>query len=400
MLGDSDSHTRFADRLAGALVARGVTSSKRVVNAIATVPRHAFFEAVYLQADSQSWSRRNLSYERESDLELAYRDESHVVQTRGDLPSVVGSAPSVIVQMLETLELNPGHRVLELGTGTGYSTGLVEHPSLVTSVEIDGWAARTARHNLNTVCMGDVSVIHESAVRGYPDNRPYDRVIANFSVRFVPTAWLDQLKDGGKLVTPRATTDSQHLLSLTKLGTSLQGSVAGPAAFPEMFQEENQPVRVMSVPWPKAEEVAGRPITVNRFQSETLSSLVDPDYRFFHGLERPDHYLVDLTLGESMDPADFRPGVVDLVDGNVMVGPMYEESGTGTFGSLSLLSALVQTHESWVRLGRPRVQDYLLIASRGFSSHTDCDRAIGQVRKWTIPAGRSDFLDWEVRLCS
>ena len=236
MLGDSDSHTRFADRLAGTLVARGVTSSKRVVNAIATVPRHAFFEAVYLQADSQSWSRRNLSYERESDLDLAYRDESHVVQTRGGLPSVVGTAPHVIVQMLETLDLNPGHRVLELSTGTGYSTGLVasmvEDPSLVTSVEIDRWAAQTARHNLNAVCMGDVSVIHESAVRGYPDNAPYDRVVANFSVRFVPTAWLDQLKDGGKLVTPRATTDSQHLLSLTKLGTSLQGSVAGPAAFP------------------------------------------------------------------------------------------------------------------------------------------------------------------------
>ena len=401
---ESHSDTRFAERLAGALVARGVTSSKSVVNAIATVPRHAFLEAVYIQAGSQCWSRRDLSYERESDLECAYRDESHVVQTRGGLPSVVGTGPGVIAQMLETLDLSPGHRVLELGTGTGYSTGLissmVEDPGLVTTVEIDEWAARTAMHNLNSVCMGDVDVIHESAVNGHPSNVPYDRVLANFSVRFIPTAWLDQLKDGGKLVTPGATTDSQHLIVLTRLGSTLKGCIAGPAAFPEMFQEENQPVQVVSMPWPKVEPIAGKSISLDRSQTQVLGSLLDSDYRFFHCLERPGHYLVDLTLGESMDPAEFRPGVVDPVDRSVMVGPMYEDPDTGTYGSMTLLSALVETHESWVRLGRPGVPDYVLAASRGFSSYVDCDREIGQLRKWFVPAGRSDFLDWEVRLCS
>ena len=401
---DGDSYLQFARRLADELVNRGVTRSESVANAIATVPRHVFYETLYLRSGTQSWTHHHLSYQRKSDFELVYRDEPLVVQTREGLPSIVGTMPSVIVEMLETLDLRPGDRVLELGTGTGYSTGLIAalvgDPGLVTTIEIDGWAAQTAKHNLEAIGMGDVSVIHESAVNGYPANAPYDRVLANFSVRFVPSAWFHQIRDGGKLVTPRADINSQHLLSLTRFGAFLEGRVFRPAAFPEMSEEEHQPVQVTSMPWPKVEPVGGPPLSINHLQSQALSSLNDPDYRLFHSLERPDHYLIDLTLGESMDPADFRPSIVDLVRGDVTVGPMYEDAQTGTFGSFSLLNALVETHVDWVQLGCPRVSDYVLAATRGHASHTNCNRGTARYRKWTLLANQEDSLDWEVRLFS
>lgn len=401
---DGDSYIQFSKRLADELVNRGVTSSERVANAIATVPRHAFYETLYFQSGTHSWTHHHLSDQRKSDLELVYRDEPLVVQTREGLPSIVGTVPSVIAEMLEALDLRPGHRVLELGSGTGYSTGLiaalVEDPGLVTTIEIDGWAARTARHNLEAIGMGDVSVIHESAVNGYPANALYDRVLANFGVRFVPSAWLRQIRDGGKLVTPRADINSQHLLSLTRSGALLEGHVLGPAAFPEMSEEEHQPVQVTSMPWPRVEPLVEQPLSINHLQSQALSSLTDPDYRFYHSLERPDHYLIDLTLGESMDPADFRPGIVDLGDRDAIVGPMYEDAQTGTFGSLPLLNALVETHMDWVQLGCPRVSDYVLAAARDHASHTNCNRGTARHIKWTLLANQGDFLDWEVRLFS
>lgn len=144
------------------------------------------------------------------------------------------SQPSVVATMLDRLDVHPGHRVLEIGTGSGYNTALVceylGDCAAVVSVEIDPELAHQARHALNTagyhprIVVGDGSATDE--VTG-----PFDRIIATCAVDGVPDSWIDWLAPGGRLVTPSSIGNA--LLVLTKTGDDrLDGHVDSfPVAF-------------------------------------------------------------------------------------------------------------------------------------------------------------------------
>lgn len=100
--------------------------------------------------------------------------------------------------MWEDLDVHDGHRVLEIGTGTGYSTALGCHrlgDDNVTSVEVDPEIAGTARHALDRAGYHPHLVLDDGLV-GAPDGAPYDRIIATCSLRHVPAAWIEQAKPG------------------------------------------------------------------------------------------------------------------------------------------------------------------------------------------------------------
>jgi protein-L-isoaspartate(D-aspartate) O-methyltransferase len=114
------------------------------------------------------------------------------------------SMPSVMVVMLEHLDVRDGHRVLEIGTGTGYNAALLAHrlgAENVVSIEIDPEIAQQARNNL-TKAGRNVTVITGDGVAGYPPGAPYDRIIATCSVVTVPWSWVEQTRPGGLIITP------------------------------------------------------------------------------------------------------------------------------------------------------------------------------------------------------
>ncbi|MFH8371111.1 methyltransferase domain-containing protein [Streptomyces sp. NPDC018031] len=114
------------------------------------------------------------------------------------------SAPGVVIELLRHLAPEPGETILELGTGTGYTTALLAHrtgAAGVTTVEIDAEIAARARSRLKSLGM-DPRVITGDGEQGQADGGPYDRIVSTASVRQVPAAWLRQLKRGGVLVTP------------------------------------------------------------------------------------------------------------------------------------------------------------------------------------------------------
>lgn len=142
----------------------------------------------------------------EQGLEAVYRDEPHVIKRNLEgRPLSSSSQPGIMAQMLDRLDLRPGHRVLEIGAGSGYNAALLSRlvgPSgRITSVDIDPQIAGDARRALEAGGFAARVVVGDGR-RGWPTDAPFDRVIVTASVGEVPLAWLEQLVDGGLLEVP------------------------------------------------------------------------------------------------------------------------------------------------------------------------------------------------------
>ncbi|MGW2018111.1 methyltransferase domain-containing protein [Streptomyces sp. NPDC001927] len=174
------------------------------------VPRRRFLpERVWLGEDLHPCDR---STDPGGWMSAAYADDSVVTQINdGHAPAVSeswasssASAPSIVFRMLGMLDVKSGHKVLEVGTGTGWNAGLLAHrlgADNVTTVEVDPVLAVQAALNLKKVGLEPEAICGDGAA-GHPASAPYDRIIATCSVREVPRAWVEQTRPGGVILTP------------------------------------------------------------------------------------------------------------------------------------------------------------------------------------------------------
>ena len=175
------------DRLATRVVASHRISSERVAAALHAVPRHLFLP--------------------EQRPETAYRDDAIVTKRdEAGQPISSSSQPAIMAIMLDQLDLVPGHRVLEIGAGTGYNAALISHivgPSgQVTSVDIDPELVVRAREHLARAGFGQVTVVGADGAGGDPEHAPYDRIIATVGVSDLAPAWLAQAVPRARIVVP------------------------------------------------------------------------------------------------------------------------------------------------------------------------------------------------------
>src|SRR5690606_14213709 len=121
-------------------------------------------------------------------------------------PTSSSSQPAMIAIMLEQLDLQPGHHVLEIGAGTGYNAALIAHlvgeQGRVTTIDIDKGLVDAARAHLAKAGFDRVEVIAGDGMRGYAPNAPYDRIILTAAGWDIPPEWLAQLKPDGRLLLP------------------------------------------------------------------------------------------------------------------------------------------------------------------------------------------------------
>jgi protein-L-isoaspartate(D-aspartate) O-methyltransferase len=174
-------------RMAADLRINGRAVSKPIRDAFASVPRHQFVPQISA-AD-------------------AYRDEAFVLKCGPDgVPVSSSSQPAMMAIMLEQLDLRPGHRVLEIGTGSGYNAAIMAlmtgPEGAVTTVDIDAELVSRARASLAGAGFEDVLVICADGGFGAPGQAPFDRVIVTAGAWDIAPAWLDQLAPGGRIVLP------------------------------------------------------------------------------------------------------------------------------------------------------------------------------------------------------
>lgn len=198
------------------LVADGHLRSDEWINAFSATPRHVFVPQVRVMgAEDYRVLSGDEPGHRAGWLSIAYSDDSLVVQDKphaagyrlpsGDplrVPTSSSTMPSLMARMLETLDVHAGHRVLEIGTGTGYNAALLSHrlsASNVVSVDIDPGLVGLARERLAELGHRPILVAGDGTA-GVPDHGPYDRIISTAAVPCVPLAWIEQLVPGGKIL--------------------------------------------------------------------------------------------------------------------------------------------------------------------------------------------------------
>lgn len=129
-------------------------------------------------------------------------------QAYADRPLPIGydqtiSQPYIVGLMTELLGLEKGHRVLEIGTGSGYQAAvLAEIVDSVWTIEILEPLATSALQLLQSLGYGRVNVRCGDGYAGWPEHAPFDRIIVTAAAEEIPNPLLEQLKDGGKMVIP------------------------------------------------------------------------------------------------------------------------------------------------------------------------------------------------------
>ncbi|MCB1444017.1 MAG: protein-L-isoaspartate(D-aspartate) O-methyltransferase [Methyloceanibacter sp.] len=143
------------------------------------------------------------------------------------------SQPFVVAYMTEKLELKPNHKVLEIGTGSGYQSAILSQ--LCRRVyTIERWRElqKAAEARLAELKIANVTTIIGDGWLGWPPQAPFDRIIVTAAAIDAPAALLDQLKDGGRMIIPLGETrDSQSLVQIDKTPEGLAETPLLPVRF-------------------------------------------------------------------------------------------------------------------------------------------------------------------------
>jgi protein-L-isoaspartate(D-aspartate) O-methyltransferase len=205
------------NRLVNSLVSRGYITDREVEKAMKRVPREEF-------------------------IPPEIKDEAYV-----DTPLPIGegqtiSAPHMVAIMAERLQLKPGHKVLEIGAGSGYHAAvcaeIIAPDGHMYTIERIASLANFAENNLKRTGYGAlVTVIFGDGTKGLPGKAPFDRIFVAAGAPDIPTPLTDQLADRGILLVPVGGRFYQDLIKVERKGQKLDKENLGGCVFVPLIGE-------------------------------------------------------------------------------------------------------------------------------------------------------------------
>jgi len=363
----------FVHALVSQLVASGHLSDPLWRQAFMSVPRHVFLPWFY-RATRTGWQRIDEeSFGWEGWLRLAYQDVTWVTRLSGpdsdqDQPASSCIQPSLAARMLAATCGDEASQVLEVGTGTGYMTGLLCHrlgSERVTSIDIDPALVADATHHLAALGY-QPALATADGNDGYPDRAPYDRILVTAAVNHVPTAWLAQTRPGGKILAP------------VRTGLALLDVQGGDHATGYFLPRPAHilPLRRSGVTPAQAGSAGGRKAEPETRSRQPATVLRDEDFRFFLALTLPG---VGFRDDGMLAPVILR----DAGGSTARIDPL---GNVQQYGERRLWSEVEDSHAQWEELGRPHREHFGLTITP--QAQTAWLRREGEERSWDLHATR------------
>lgn len=350
-------------RLVDSLREQGAIRSELVALAFRAIPREVFVPVFYEQ-EGFVWVKRMPEAGKPTDwIAAIYRDQPLVTLVDERNRSISSSSmPTVMAMMLEALSVEPGMRVLEIGTGTGYNAALLAHltgdPALVTSIDLEERLALAAGRTLHEV-VGPVSVHVGDGRLGVSLRAPYDRILATASSPGIPRAWYEQLVPGGRLVMDLQ--GSLHKSSFLVLEKAADGQARGwfdPRAL--FFMPLRSPGEAASHPTSRLlrEPVSGE-VTLSE---EQMAILRDDAFLWFLQWDAPG---ITLSRATALQGRHAGEEFVTLVDPKLeTLLQLYHRNGQWSgyqHGGTGMWKMIERAYERWHGLGRPALSSYEVV---------------------------------------
>lgn len=211
---DTSKHQGLRNQLANVLKAKGIVD-ENVLSAVRKIPRHLFIDS---------------SFESH-----AYQDKAFPIAAEQTI-----SMPYTVAFQSQTLEVENGEKVLEIGTGSGYQTAvLLELKAEVYSIERQRELFKKTSIFLPKLGYNPKKFIFGDGYKGLPEQAPFDKIIVTAGAPFVPKPLLAQLKVGGKLLIPVGDKTQIMTLFIRKSAKEFEKHELGDFAFVPMLEEKN-----------------------------------------------------------------------------------------------------------------------------------------------------------------
>jgi protein-L-isoaspartate(D-aspartate) O-methyltransferase len=382
---DTDCARQLRADLVHALIEKGLLPSTDWQRAFGRVPRHLFVPSFYrYTGTSLTLIDSALPEHHDEWLAAAYSDELLFIQRDANDPLVRSSSsmPSIMALMLDALQVAPGVRVLEIGTGSGYNAALLCErlgSDRVTTVDIDAGLVESARERLRLAGYTP-TVAAADGFHGHAANAPYDRVISTCRVLQVPRAWIDQTRPGGLVL-------AMLPHGMAQLTVRADGSAEGrfhPVAFGFMYMREHWPPQPSSSALIELASGDGssRPATDadDSLIEEPADAAIWMLVRLVSWVDVTRIY-VSSTQRLHVDRFDYSWALLDYEEGQITQG-----------GPRRIWDLAVELHQEWCSLGRPDRERFGLTVTADRRQYVWLDDA-SSGRRWDL-AGGADGIWW------
>jgi protein-L-isoaspartate O-methyltransferase len=314
-------------------------------------PRSAFVPDRYFLWDGRAWQPHHRADDLAAWWTLVLDPVLPVItQVDGRDPTSSVSAPVLVAAMLGGLDVADGMRVLESGTGSGWTSSMLAArlgDGNVVSIEVDAGLAGQARANAAAVGQCPLIVVGDGEA-GFPDGAPFDRVSATHAVSRIPQAWIAQTRPGGKVCAPLSIARGfDAYVALTVAG---DGSASGPVLFPVDFMGSRTGVDTART----LADDPGRP----RAGSLDMPAITARRERWVLELALPGLEVTGPLLDDGDDTLWLSTPDGSWAVAYVPQGASWSDSAVEEHGPRGLWAIAEDAYAAWIAAGQPALDRY------------------------------------------